>query len=93
MPAFQPASPPTAAPCPDAVACLAREWIERARRGEAAAGSAEDKQLERQKHLFGTLELPGSVLQVFVQLIAHFKDHLKAEIEVGHRVAWLLGLA
>ena len=57
---------------------LIREWIAKAQRGDPHGG-AEEKSLERVKHLFGVLELapPGgsdlqqsecALLQVFVQL-------------------------
>ena len=66
---------PLGCPCPSEVDRLVREWIGKARRGQPA-GSAEEKALERLKHLFGVLELAprdgGSEawasLQVFVQL-------------------------
>jgi hypothetical protein len=81
LPPLVEASPLVSAPCPSAVDSLIREWIARAQRGEPHGG-AEEKSLERVKHLFGVLELspPGggggacASLQVFVQLSQFQKE-------------------
>ena len=78
LPPLLEAPPLVSAPCPSAVDGLIREWIAKAQRGDPHGG-AEEKSLERVKHLFGVLELapPGgsdlqqsecALLQVFVQL-------------------------
>ena len=60
LPPLVEAPPLVSAPCPAAVDSLIRAWIARAQRGEPHGG-AEEKSLERVKHLFGVLELapPG----------------------------------
>ena len=73
--------PLVSAPCPSVVDSLIREWIAKAQRGQRPGG-AEEKSLERVKHLFGVLELApqgdggGSwaSLQVFVQLSQFQKE-------------------
>ena len=81
LPPLVEARPLVSAPCPSAVDSLIREWIAKAQRGEPHGG-AEEKSLERVKHLFGVLELapPGggggacASLQVFVQLSQFQKE-------------------
>ena len=60
LPPLLEAPPLVSAPCPSAVDGLIREWIAKAQRGDPHGG-AQEKSLERVKHLFGVLELapPG----------------------------------
>ena len=81
LPPLVDAPPLVSAPCPSAVDSLIRGWIAKAQQGQPAGG-AEEKPLERLKHLFGVLELAPqgggggtwASLQVFVQLSQFQKE-------------------